>query len=264
MKQFNKVADAYSKNRPGYPDALYTKLLQLNGGRRFARVADVGCGSGQSSYGLLRIADSVIGVEPGASLRKLAAERYPSIRFKKGSGENTGIEDSSLDLVTVATAFYWMDMPRALLEFSRILKPGGILSIYRYGFPHLNSSGGDVVMRHMNENWDYYRDPVLKVSDPSHREIQTSNLFVESGCEVLENRVLLDVEDYVGFLSSTSYVSKYMETLDAPSSYAARLSQEIADTVGSRVLEANFDITFVWAIKPEMRSRPPSSQHLRN
>ncbi len=250
MKQFNRVAEAYSKNRPGYPDALYTKLLHLNGGRRFARVADVGCGTGQSSYGLLRIADSVIGIEPGESLRKLAAERYPSIRFKKGSGENTGIEDSSLDLVTVATAFYWMDMPRALLEFSRILKPRGILSIYRYGFPHLDSSSGDVVMRHMNENWDYYRDPVLKGSDPSLGEIQSSNLFVESDCEVLENRVALDVEEYVGFLSSTSYVSKYMETLAAPASYTESLTREIADAEGSPVVEANFDITLVWAIKP--------------
>lgn len=250
MKQFNKVADAYSKNRPGYPDELYTKLLQLNGGRRFPRAADVGCGSGQSSYGLLRIADSVIGVEPGESLRKLAAERHPSIRFMKGSGENTGIEDSSLDLVTVATAFYWMDMPRALLEFSRILKPGGILSIFRYGFPHLDSSGGDVVMRHMNEIWDYYRDPVLKVSDPSLGEIQSSNLFVKSGSEVLENRVTLDVEEYVGFLSSTSYVSKYLETLGAPSSYTESLTREIANAEGSRVVKANFDITLVWAIKP--------------
>ena len=215
-------------------------------------VADVGCGSGQSSHGLLRIADSVIGVEPGEALRKLAAKRYPSIRFKKGSGENTGIEDSSLDLVNVATAFYWMDMPRALLEFSRILKPGGILSIYRYGFPHLDSSGGDIVLRHMNENWDYYRDPVLKLSDPSHREIQSSNLFVESGSEVLENRVTLDVEVYVGFLSSTSYVSKFMETLDAPSSYTDSLTREIADAEGSHVVEANFDITLVWAKKPDL------------
>ena len=253
MKQFDKVANAYSKNRPGYPDELYTKLLQLNGGRRFARVADVGCGSGQSSYGLLRIADSVIGVEPGESLRKFAAESYPSIRFKEGSGESTGIEDSTLDLVTVATAFYWMDMQRALSEFSRILKPGGILSIYRYGFPHLDSSGGDVVMRHMKENWDFYRDPVLRVSDPSHGEIQASNLFVESGCEVLENRIAMDVEDYVGFLSSTSYVSKYMETLEATSSYTDRLTREIVDMNGPRVVEANFDISLVWAKKPVLR-----------
>ena len=158
-----------------------------------------------------------------------------------------------MDLVTVATAFYWMDMPRALSEFSRILKPGGILSIYRYGFPHLDSSGGDVVMRHMNENWDFYRDPVLRVSDPSYAVVQSSNLFVGSGCEVLENRIAMDVEDYVGFLSSTSYVSKYMETLDAPSSYTDRLTQEIVELDGSRVVEANFDISLVWAKKPVLR-----------
>lgn len=158
-----------------------------------------------------------------------------------------------MDLVTVATAFYWMDMPRALSEFSRILKPGGILSIYRYGFPHLDSSGGDVVMRHMNENWDFYRDPVLRVSDPSYAVVQSSNLFVGSGCEVLENRIAMDVEDYVGFLSSTSYVSKYMETLEATSSYTDRLTREIVDMNGSRVVEANFDISLVWAKKPVLR-----------
>ena len=255
MKQFNKVANAYSKNRPGYPEALYTKLLQLNGGRHFAKAADVGCGSGQSSHGLLRIADSVIGVEPGDSLRKLAAERYPSILFKKESGENTGIADSSLDLVTVATAFYWMDMQRALSEFSRILKPSGILFIYSYGFPHLNSNANKVVMRHLNKNWDCHRDPVLKLSDPSYAVVQSSDHFIESGCEVLQNRVAMDVEDYVGFLSSTSYVSKYMETLEVTSSYTGRLTREILDINRSRVVEANFDISLVWAIKPVLGSR---------
>ncbi len=158
-----------------------------------------------------------------------------------------------MDLVTVATAFYWMDMPRALSEFSRILKPGGILSIYRYGFPHLDSSGGDVVMRHMNENWDFYRDPVLKLSDPSYAIVQSSDHFIDSGFEVFENRIAMDVEDYVGFLSSTSYVSKYLETIEAPSSYTDRLTREILDMNRSRVVEANFDITFVWAIKPVLR-----------
>ena len=257
MKQFNRVADVYSKYRPVYPEALYAKLLQLNGGRRFPRAVDVGCGSGQSSYGLLSIADSVIGIEPGGTLRQHAAERFPSICFKEGSGESTGMEDASLDLVSVATAFYWMEMQRALLEFSRIMKPAGILAIYRYGFPHLDSSANKVVLRHLNEYWDYHRDSVLKESDPSHDAVQSSNLFVETGCEVLENRVPMAVEDYVGFLSSTSYVSKYMETLDAPSSYTDRLIKEIVDMEGTRVIEANFDISLVWAIKPDLRGRFP-------
>ena len=167
------------------------------------------------------------------------------------------MEDASLDLVSVATAFYWMEMQRALLEFSQIMKPAGILAIYRYGFPHLDSSANKVVLRHLNEYWDYHRDSVLKESDPSHDAVKSSNLFVESGCEVLENRVPMAVEDYVGFLSSTSYVSKYMETLDAPSSYTDRLIQEIVDMEGTRVIEANFDISLVWAIKPDLRGRFP-------
>lgn len=52
--------------------------------------------------------------------------------FKKftsidGTGEKTGLQSRSIDLVTVAQAFHWMDPEAAKLEFRRILKPPGYI-----------------------------------------------------------------------------------------------------------------------------------------
>ena len=42
-----------------------------------------------------------------------------------GSGEATGLPDASVDLVTCATAFHWLDADAFARECRRILRPGG-------------------------------------------------------------------------------------------------------------------------------------------
>jgi ubiquinone/menaquinone biosynthesis C-methylase UbiE len=54
--------------------------------------------------------------------------KYSKIVWMKGDAEDTGLETSSVDLVTMASAFHWPETKRALAEFNRILKPRGIFS----------------------------------------------------------------------------------------------------------------------------------------
>jgi len=52
------------------------------------------------------------------------------VSCKNGSFENTGVSGQSADLVVVAQAFHWcLDHDAAAAEFSRILKPGGIVAL---------------------------------------------------------------------------------------------------------------------------------------
>jgi len=51
------------------------------------------------------------------------------IDWHGGSAEATGLNDASVDWVTMASSFHWADTPAALGEFHRILKPGGHLTI---------------------------------------------------------------------------------------------------------------------------------------
>ena len=47
------------------------------------------------------------------------------MRVVDASAEETGLDDASMDLVSVGRAFHWFERERALAEFRRILKPGG-------------------------------------------------------------------------------------------------------------------------------------------
>jgi SAM-dependent methyltransferase len=128
IHRFHDRAEDYARYRPGYPapavDALLTGLAPLV--ERTA--ADVGAGTGILSRLLADRGVRVLAVEPNASMRG-AAVAHEHVRWVDGTAEATGLPDRSVDLVTVAQAFHWFDVPPTLREFARILEPGGRLAI---------------------------------------------------------------------------------------------------------------------------------------
>jgi len=124
--RFHDRAEDYARYRPGYPDDAIDALLC--GLPAACTVADVAAGTGILSRLLAARGADVLAVEPNASMRAAAAPD-PRVRWIDGTAEATGLEDASVDLVTVAQAFHWMDVPAALREFARILRPDGRLSI---------------------------------------------------------------------------------------------------------------------------------------
>jgi arsenite methyltransferase len=101
---------------------------------------DVGCGDGLLAFGALqlvptsRVIFADISEDLLAHARRLASEAHidERCRFVRTPAEAlTGIEDSSVDVVTTRSVLiYVSDKPRAFEEFYRVLKPGGRLSIF--------------------------------------------------------------------------------------------------------------------------------------
>jgi SAM-dependent methyltransferase len=124
-ERFGVRAAAYARARPGYPDfavAALARALDLTPG---ATIIDVGCGTGLSCEPFLRAGFAVIGVEPNAAMRahaeqKMAGQR--GFRSVDGRAENTGLPDSSADLLIAAQAFHWFDVPAARAEALRVLR----------------------------------------------------------------------------------------------------------------------------------------------
>jgi ubiquinone/menaquinone biosynthesis C-methylase UbiE len=251
MEQFDKVASLYSRVRPTYPKKVYQEMVSLNQGNLFSFAVDIGCGSGQSTEGLLSISAHVIGIEPGDNLREKASLHYPHISFYKGSGEQTHLDDQVADLVTIATAFYWMDRDKALAEVNRILKPKGIFTAYRYLFPVVeNEAANKIVQTHLSSYWDQYREDRLVRVDDSDQLMKESGYFSVIKTLKVNNVIPMSVGDFVGFLGSTSYVSRYLETLEPDAQvYLDALEEEFQPHATLGRLNVNFDIHMVCAKK---------------
>ena len=126
-------ADRYDEVRPRPPHVLRTLIPPLVD-RPIRHVVDLGSGTGLSARLWADLATEVIGVEPSASMRARAARSTPqaNVRYVDGSGETTGLEAGSADLVTASQSLHWMDPGPTLHEVGRILRPGGLLCAYEY------------------------------------------------------------------------------------------------------------------------------------
>jgi SAM-dependent methyltransferase len=92
------------------------------------RAADVGAGTGISSRLFADRGVHVIAVEPNGAMRA-AATAHPLVEWREGTGEATGLDAASVDLVTCAQAFHWFRQEEAIAEFHRILRPNGRLAL---------------------------------------------------------------------------------------------------------------------------------------
>src|SRR6185312_9887340 len=96
-----------------------------------ADVLDLGCGAGHASFAVARQARSVVAYDIAAPMLATVAAAardrgLANIRTEQGAAEHLPFADGSFDwVVSRLSAHHWHDVPRALAEVRRVLKPGG-------------------------------------------------------------------------------------------------------------------------------------------
>jgi ubiquinone/menaquinone biosynthesis C-methylase UbiE len=126
---FGRVADAYERGRPGYPQAAVDHLSARLGIRAGATVLDLAAGTGKLTRMLVATGARVIAVEPVAAMREMLERAVAGVEVRDGTAEAIPAADGRLDAVTVAQAFHWFDAPAAVAEIHRVLRPGGGLAL---------------------------------------------------------------------------------------------------------------------------------------
>lgn len=167
---FREGADRYAATRPDYPSALFDFLTSIC--ERRERAWDCATGSGQAARSLVERFEHVDATD--VSPEQLAqAAAHPRIRYALEPAEHASFEDGRFDLVCVAQAMHWLDLPRFWAECQRVLRPRGVVSFWGYGWFRIDDELDALVRRHLLEViepywaphnallWNAYRDVVL-------------------------------------------------------------------------------------------------------
>ena len=126
---FSGLAKDYSTYRPSYSKSVLKSLIALlKNSVHECDFADIGAGTGiwtrlVESYN----PKSIIAIEPNEDMRSIGIRDSSNtkIKWQEGSGEKTGLESNSMDMITMASSFHWVDFEKGCKEFHRVLKKNG-------------------------------------------------------------------------------------------------------------------------------------------
>ena len=129
IDRFSEHSDLYARARPGYPDALFDAIVADLPNRNLAW--DCGTGNGQGAVKLAKYFDHVRATDPSPQQISNAV-RVANVEYGVGQAEESDLPSQSVDLILVAQALHWFDLPRFYSEAHRVLKPAGMIAIVGY------------------------------------------------------------------------------------------------------------------------------------
>lgn len=227
--QFDKQADIYADARPNYPTEWYSKLAALTPLHTLAW--DVGTGNGQAALGVAEHYEQVIGTDvSGAQLER--ATPHPRVRYfhtPLTTGEDEIISliggENSVDLITVAQAVHWFDLPRFYSLVSRLLrKPGGVIAVWCYNGITVSPTFDPLMKRFEDRASPFYDENIKYVFD-GYRTLPFPFEAVGLGSE--GSPLALDIPKELSFDKFLRMVGSWSAVITAKSQGVDLLSEEV-------------------------------------
>ncbi|MWL86355.1 class I SAM-dependent methyltransferase [Cupriavidus sp. SW-Y-13] len=132
--QFGATASAYLTSAVHAQGADLEQLRQALAHLKpvaHSRVLDLGCGAGHASFAAASMANEVVAYDLSAEMLGVVAAAatdrgLANIRTQQGAAETLPFDDASFcAVVSRMSAHHWRDVPAALREIRRVVKPGG-------------------------------------------------------------------------------------------------------------------------------------------
>jgi ubiquinone/menaquinone biosynthesis C-methylase UbiE len=139
---FSKQSDIYLKARPTYPDELFTYLASLTAEKDLCW--DCATGNGQAAISIAQYFKKVFATDGSPQQIENAMHRA-NIEYRVGTAEESGLDDHSVDLITVATAAHWFNHKAFYAEAQRVAKPNGILAVWAYSEARITAELDDLM-----------------------------------------------------------------------------------------------------------------------
>lgn len=192
------------------------RLIKFMKPEEDSTILDLGCGGGVYDIGLIRVSKSrkIIGLDISSSALRIARRRTKKedidIQYINSFGESIPLKDESIDRIFAIEVFeYLPDPAKVVSEISRILKPGGLVTIdnpvipeirFRYKLPDPRNHGDITIL-----TIDEYK----KLFSPSMDLVKISRHGLMGQIVELHNRIL---DSRVFSALTKNYVQKYRKT----------------------------------------------------
>lgn len=197
-ERFGTRAKAYAAFRPTYPQGAIDAALDGLGDPKLLTIADVGAGTGISARLFAERGVHVIAIEPNAKMRA-AAQLHGLVSWREGTGEQTGLDDGSVDAIVACQAFHWFATPDALREFRRVARRrAAVLQYEREERDDFTREYADIVRAYAIDDTEGLRRRALEffAAFPDARITQTEH----------RSRQRLSREALIGRAASSSYL----------------------------------------------------------
>jgi ubiquinone/menaquinone biosynthesis C-methylase UbiE len=221
---FSTQAPSYAQFRPQYPAEMIEYVVSQVHNKETA--LDLATGNGQVAKKLSPFFQTVFATD--ISEKQLQnAETAGNLTYRLESAEQTGFEDNSFDLITVAQAVHWFDFSIFYKEVYRILKPGGIFAIMGYGLFSTNPRT-DEILRH------FYYDIVGPYWDKERKYIDENYQTIPFPFEEIETQKFINT-----FTWSIEQLTGYLDTWSATQHYKKKVGIDPVDLIRA-------ELSLVW------------------
>jgi hypothetical protein len=204
---FSYQAKAYAQFRPHYPKALFDFLLANVKQRDSAW--DVGTGNGQVASVLAGEFLKVYATDISQKQLQEATEKV-NIDYYVRRAEESGFPDHTFDLICVAQALHWFDIPAFFAEAKRVAREGCLLATWGYGLVSVNEEIDKLILNFYGNVIGPYWDAERILIDEEYRNV---NYPLD---EIAVPRFTIELhwtlEQLMGYFSSWSAVQNYYLT----------------------------------------------------
>lgn len=198
---FDKQAEIYLDARPNYPSHWYSKLAALTPHHSLAW--DVGTGNGQAALGVAEHYGQVIATDVSEAQLKCAIP-HPRVKYLHTPLSLPDDEivrliggEGSVDLVTVAQAVHWFDLPTFYPLVARLLrKPGGVFAVWGYNDIAVSPTFDPVMKRFHDTTLPFWNEKIQYIFD-GYKTLPFPFESVGLGCE--GQPVSLDIPKKLSF-----------------------------------------------------------------
>ena len=202
--------------RFSYPTELYDKMkvfLSDNGVGNDLMV-DIACGSGQSTFPLSPVFKRCIGTDISEAQISYAKEKIdkhtPNVEFEVSSSDKLSFPDQSVDMISCAQAWHWLDHSTTIPEVQRVLKKPGCVAIYGYSRPILANKTLNVLFNEFCECYIFqYRHPRSQPLDNLYHDIPLPYPLTERYDTTVHYQTT--IQDFIGYISTWSSWQRYLE-----------------------------------------------------